>query len=336
MISSESSIPTSRGTARGCTTLATSRRARGCRSTSAAPPSLEVQSPNSWRIVRDPLGINKLFWAAAEDGRVAVASRPKRLLEEGFAFSSVRAIPRGSIIELAESRPEPDVYRMPWRAEDPGDRPGRARRTDPIDARPLPGALVQAHKGAEFFVCLSGGLDSSGIAAIRRVPDQGGELRSRPQDGESDDRRVARRLADDLGLPLICVTTPPMSLLEKLDFVLEEGVDWRDFNVHAGLVNAAIAEAIAGSDGNTPKIVLTGDLANEFLADYGEERYRGATYYGLPRLRGPYSEMHLSADSIHRIEGRGLPRGEHRLCSRPRSRSTCLSLPRSLLESPSG
>ena len=34
-----------------------------------AAASLEVQSPNSWRIVRDPLGINKLFWAAAEDGR---------------------------------------------------------------------------------------------------------------------------------------------------------------------------------------------------------------------------------------------------------------------------
>src|SRR5918994_423781 len=82
-----------------------------------AAASLEVQSPSSWRIVRDPLGINKLFWAAGEDGRVALASRPKRLLEERYAFSSVRAIPRGSVIELAESRPEPDVHRIAWRAE---------------------------------------------------------------------------------------------------------------------------------------------------------------------------------------------------------------------------
>jgi hypothetical protein len=31
--------------------------------------------------------------------------------------------------------------------------------------------------------------------------------------------------------------------------------------------------------------VLTGDLANEFLADYHPERYDGKTYYPLPRLK---------------------------------------------------
>jgi asparagine synthetase B (glutamine-hydrolysing) len=106
--------------------------------------------------------------------------------------------------------------------------------------------------------------------------------------GESEDRRVARRLARDLDLPLMCVNASPTSLLEKLDVVLGEGVDWRDFNVHAGLVNAAIAEGIAASgSANARKIVLTGDLANEFLADYEEEQYRGATYYELPRLPRP-------------------------------------------------
>ena len=30
--------------------------------------------------------------------------------------------------------------------------------------------------------------------------------------------------------------------------------------------------------------MFTGDLANEFLADYEPEQYRGATYYRLPRL----------------------------------------------------
>jgi hypothetical protein len=58
--------------------------------------------------------------------------------------------------------------------------------------------------------------------------------------------------------------------------------------VHAGLVNAALAEAIAAREsGEATRIVLTGDLANEFLADYGPEQYGGTTYYELPRLRGP-------------------------------------------------
>jgi hypothetical protein len=66
----------------------------------------------------------------------------------------------------------------------------------------------------------------------------------------------------------MCVTASSTSLLEKLDVVLGESVDLRDFNVHAGLVNAAIAEGIAASgSANARKILLSGDLANEFLAD---------------------------------------------------------------------
>ena len=69
-----------------------------------------------------------------------------------------------------------------------------------------------------------------------------------------------------------------------LDTVLVEGIDWRDFNVHTGLVNAVLAQAIAGAATDGQAIVFTGDLANEFLADYESEEYRGTTYYRLPRL----------------------------------------------------
>jgi hypothetical protein len=53
--------------------------------------------------------------------------------------------------------------------------------------------------------------------------------------------------------------------------------------VHAGLVNAVLAEAVAATKACEP-IVFTGDLANEFLADYHEEIFHGETYYRLPRL----------------------------------------------------
>jgi asparagine synthetase B (glutamine-hydrolysing) len=253
-----------------------------------AAVSVAFETPSSWRIIRDPLGINKLFWAPTPRG-ITLAARPKTLVDQGCAFDAIRAIPRGSVIDLAEDGSETEVHQINpvvkgGRESPPGEFAGPIRSVlDQYIA-----AIAETHRGARFFVCLSGGLDSSGIAALARdhLPGVTAVSFDLERSGEeSEDRRVARKLAHDLDLPLMCVTPSSTSLLEKLDVVLEEASDWRDFNVHAGLVNAALAEAIAESDNAAArKIVLTGDLANEFLADYHEERYCGATYYELPRL----------------------------------------------------
>src|SRR5512133_1300952 len=66
-----------------------------------AAASVASGSQSSWRIVRDPLGINKLFWAPTPEG-ATFASRPQRLVDEGFAFETIRAIPRGSVVDLSQ------------------------------------------------------------------------------------------------------------------------------------------------------------------------------------------------------------------------------------------
>jgi asparagine synthetase B (glutamine-hydrolysing) len=252
--------------------------------------SVAFESPSAWRIVRDPLGINKLFWAATPEGLI-LASRPKRLIDGGCAFDAIRAIPRASVIDLSEGSPESQVHRInPVATETGQDSLAELAPTIRSVLDRYLVAVAEASQGAHFFVCLSGGLDSSGIAVLARDRLPGVTAVSfdleRSRGESSEDRRIARRLARDLDLPLMCVDSSSASLLEKLDVVLGEGIDWRDFNVHAGLVNAAIAEAIATSTSTDErKIVLTGDLANEFLADYSEEHYRGVTYYELPRLR---------------------------------------------------
>jgi asparagine synthetase B (glutamine-hydrolysing) len=262
-----------------------------------AAASVHAGPAEAWRILRDPLGINKLFWAPCSDGRVALAARPRRLIDAGIPLEQVQAFPRGCVLDLtpSESRTEQlSILPEEWFSADRGPAPTIEATAEQIRSL-LDGylaALASAYPHARVFICLSGGLDSSGIATLarRHFPDLVGvsfDLKRRSS-GPSEDRLAARRLAEDLRLPLLEATVTEDQLLEPIDTVLVEGVDWRDFNVHAALVNAALAaaidEAVPTHDRRSPVIVLTGDLANEFLADYHEERYKDTTYYALPRL----------------------------------------------------
>jgi asparagine synthetase B (glutamine-hydrolysing) len=243
-----------------------------------------------YRIVRDPVGINKLFWSEADGGELLVAARPKRLVDAGCRFESIHAVPAGAVVDLDLSASCGATSSLT------GEIALQGEERQSIDA--LAGdiqstldrycdALATAHAQTRVFVCLSAGLDSSGIAVLARehfrdVIAVSFDLH-RQGNVRSDDRVTAERLARDLGLPLACVTVTDDELLAAMDMVLVEGIDWRDFNVHAALVNAALAKGIAAiADG--PALVLTGDFPNELLVDYHSEAYRGREYYRLPRL----------------------------------------------------
>ena len=88
-------------------------------------------------------------------------------------------------------------------------------------------ALATTYPQAEAFACLSGGLDSTGIAALvrehfRNVVAVSFDLQ-RPDGRASEDRRVAERLASDLDLPLLEADATEDQLFEMLDTVLLEG-----------------------------------------------------------------------------------------------------------------
>jgi hypothetical protein len=258
-----------------------------------AAASVEGGLSSVWRLLRDPLGVNELFWAEDAEGDILVAARPYLLIEAGRRFEEIRAIPSGSVVDLLPDRPSPEEYSLvprSWFAspESPGMEAGTIAKRIRSTLDSYLSALATTFPQAEAFVCLSGGLDSTGIAALvrehfRNVVPVSFDLR-RPGGRVSEDRRVAERLARDLDLPLLEADATEDQLFELLDTVLMEGIDWRDFNVHTALVNAFLARAIDGALKGQQAIVFTGDLANEFLADYEPEQYRGVTYYRLPRL----------------------------------------------------
>ena len=271
-----------------------------------------------WRVLRDPLGLNKLFWVAGADGTIAIAARPHTLTQAGWSFDQIWAVPRGAVFELGGEDSDDEgqsMWPQPWSTAATDESTDLERIATKIRDR-ISGyleAIAAAHRGSSVFVCLSGGLDSSGIAAMARehFPDVTAVTfdLARPGDEASDDRAAAKRVARDLSLPFLEVVATDDELLAMLDVVLVAGIDWRDFNVHAGLVNAVLAEAIqeatATGHQDETSIVLTGDLANAFLVDYHAEEYRGTPYYELPSL--PPGRLRTSLvqglDTCHREIG---------------------------------
>ena len=166
------STPTSHGT------VATSTTTNDCGSDrrtlrtyeGPAPPCCRTRK-GGYRIIRDPLGINKLFWVARREGGVLFAARPRRLIDQGYPLGEVRSIPVDQWWMCSPRdtpRFDPRSVLRVVRAHCVGTSASRtsARGSGPphwISRGRREGASI-----AEVFVCFSGGLDSSGIAALAR------------------------------------------------------------------------------------------------------------------------------------------------------------------------
>jgi asparagine synthetase B (glutamine-hydrolysing) len=245
------------------------------------------------RLARDPLGLGKLFWATAGDGTVELAARPARLTDRGHPLGACAAVPADTLVTYRPGAASPEITPLTGTPAD-GDGGGSVEAIA-AEIRDVTARYVQAVLAARpgpVVVCLSGGLDSTSVAALVREHrddavavtfDLASPGRARQR---SDDFVAAEAAARHLGLDLVPAVFAVERLFELLDTVLVAGIDWRDFNVHAGLVNAALALAIAElvGDRRGDSTVFTGDLVNELVADYHSETYKGRTYYRLPRL----------------------------------------------------
>lgn len=246
-------------------------------------------------LVRDRLGLNKLFVAVHESGRVPVANYLIDLVRQGVPLAAIYSVPAGHSLEIDLQERAVSLTRHATIEPEPG------RAADGLEqiARDIReqlevcfSRLAEQFSQRQICVCLSGGLDSGVIAALARKYFRDVTAYTYgfadPQYAKSEDASYAERLADVLRLPLRFVPASSEDVLAVLDDALCYGQDWRDFNVHCAIVNELLARTIR-SDGekrgtDSPPLVLTGDLANEFLADYAAVSYNGEEYYRLPRL----------------------------------------------------
>jgi asparagine synthetase B (glutamine-hydrolysing) len=240
-------------------------------------------------LARDQLGVNKLFFAIGDDGRLETSHSLFVLRRRGFPLARIWSVPSAHQLEIDVAARRLSLRRYlpnPFDGDgvDDLDRLADLIRSSLEHAFDL---LRPVAGGRPLYVTMSGGLDSSTIAALARERLGGftGVTFATGSAGPASDLAAARRLAAELGIPLLEVAVPARRIGEKLDDVLVHGQDWRDFNVHCGLVNAWLAEAIAAdAAGRGRPLVLTGDTMNEMMADYAAVEYRGNRYYELPEL----------------------------------------------------
>ena len=256
--------------------------------------AFHLQRDGEHLLARDPLGVNKLFFAVDDNDVVHASNFLIELRRAGHPLARIFSCPSGHSVRLRPAARSLQLQKVKALLfGDDGAVPDLAQHVARIRARldETFGRVARAVQGRPVYVTLSGGLDSTAVAALARETVGvftgltfclGDESRARVPGA---DLFFAQKVADELGIPLEVVAVEPEDLLRLLDSVLVHGQDWRDFNVHCGVVNAALGEALARKHaGGARPVVLTGDTMNELMADYSPVHYRGTEYYGLPRL----------------------------------------------------
>jgi hypothetical protein len=262
-----------------------------------------VAHGDSVYLARDPIGCNKLFFGWNGKGQLVAGSRAVRVWRHGVALAAMASCPPGHVLELSNGaiydRGGSDASNLP--ADSPFDTAEFASGSRTILDRAFV-SLAATFKGCRFVICLSGGLDSSVIASfaaahltnlvaasftyldadgLRRLA-LGEPVAALPN--LSDDFHCAANVAAALGLPLLPVVRPREAVADAIVPSVQLCQDWRDFNVHCATVNLFLAQDIRAAFAGETVVVLTGDLMNEYVCDYAEERVGDTTYYKIPRI----------------------------------------------------
>ncbi len=254
-------------------------------------------------LARDPLGCNKLFFGIGPGGALVVANRVAKLWRCGVPLSAIASCPPGHVLEISSEGVRDaggsDLFAVPATA-------GFSQESFAGDVRATLGnafrRLAEEFRGAQFVVCLSGGLDSSVIASFAAAHLQNvtavsftyldeADLRSYAQGASvaelptaSDDFRCAAKVAAALGMPLVPAVRSRQAVADAIRPSVQLCQDWRDFNVHCATVNLFLAQDVRALFPGEKVVMLTGDLMNEYVCDYSEEQVDGTRYYKIPRI----------------------------------------------------
>jgi asparagine synthetase B (glutamine-hydrolysing) len=259
--------------------------------------AIDLREGSRCLLARDPLGVNKLFFAVA-GGRVVSSNYLLNLLQAGYGIDQICSVPFGTAVCVDAQVGSVQCSRysrvlLNHELAGGGDDFGECAKNIRSALNRTFGMIRQVISHRPVYITMSGGLDSTVIALLAKehlAAVEGITLSvvHGNATGESEDVQFARMVASDIKIPLTVVRATDKDILDNLDETLMWGQDWRDFNVHCGLVNAAIGKAlisISSARGYLESpLLLTGDTMNELLVDYEPVWYGDRELYRLPRL----------------------------------------------------
>ncbi|WP_018416514.1 asparagine synthase-related protein [Teredinibacter turnerae] len=253
---------------------------------------------------RDHLGVVKKFYTRPGEGELVFADSFIELLPYE---QPIYALPRGKVVEispdglreLANVSPAPLASALQSQAQALLLEQNYAGFAHLVERRLA--VVFDCIKAAEdagytVFVALSGGLDSSTMAhyakrfcanPIAVTLDLGG----------SEDAEKAQKIAAQLEVRHCVFGVSEDEILAAVEKAPLLCQDFRDFNVHCAALNCLLAEKInQWADANgvaSQRMIITGDLMNEFVCDYEEEIVEQTRYYRLPRIGKKALQKHL-------------------------------------------
>ena len=244
-------------------------------------------------LIRDRLGINKLFYVLDHARHhLTVGNSIFEVSSVTHDFNRVMSVPPGHFLRIDRHNLATELVSYydlsgtttssPEEFSLPDFHLRVSRRLEEYFS-----CLAENHPEATFTVCLSGGLDSTVVAtyAKRFLKNVFATTFSYAVNGkESDDFVAARSIADALKLDFHPIVRERVLDQGRLDTILRHCQDWRDFNVHCAWLNDQVGEALRVRQPAGALMVLTGDLMNEYVADYTPVTYRDAVYYPQPRI----------------------------------------------------
>lgn len=256
------------------------------------------ESERRYLIARDPVGVMPLYYGRDDDGMLWVASEMKAI--EPWC-SQVEVFPPGHLLDSAEGEIR-RWYRPPWREFDHADRPA-----DPARLRKALEEAVhrQLMGDVPYGVLLSGGLDSSLIAAIarrfanRRVESGDTEAAWWPRlhsfaiglDG-SPDLAAARIAAGAIGTQHHEFHYRVQEGIDALDDVIAHIETFDVTTVRASTPMFLLARRIKAMG---IKMVLSGEGADEIFGGY-------LYFHRAPDARAFHEETVRKLDKLHQFD----------------------------------